>query len=44
MMSWAGTSINPFGLPEAGRRVGLRWIEDESLYWNYDEDVYGDLS
>lgn len=42
-MNWAGTTISFYGLPTNGRRVHPRWMEDESLYWSYDEDLYGDL-
>lgn len=43
-MIWAGTSIPFWGLPLRGHRLGRRWLDnDESLYWNYDEDdSYGE--
>lgn len=41
-MNWAGTTILD-GLPVSGRRVPHRWINDDSLYWSYDEDIYDGL-
>lgn len=43
-MMWAGTEIVGW-LPERGRRVPMKWLPfEDSLYWNYDEDLYFDLS
>lgn len=43
-MVWAGTTINGYGLPLNGQRVRVKWLDnDESLYWSYDEDAYGNL-
>jgi hypothetical protein len=44
-MSWAGTTIRD-GIPVCGRRVHPKNSidSDESFYWNYDEDIYFDLS
>lgn len=39
---WAGTTILD-GLPINGHRVAAHWINDESLYWNFDEDTYDGL-
>ena len=41
-MSWAGVTFN-IGLPVNGRRVPMIWIEDDSFYWTYDEDLYSDI-
>jgi hypothetical protein len=38
-MTWAGLSING-GLPLCGRRVPTTWVEDESFYWSYDDELY----
>jgi hypothetical protein len=41
-VTWAGVSIRE-GLPVCGGRVNPRYVEDESFYWSYDEDLYVDL-
>lgn len=44
-MNWAGTTISTYGLPLSGRRVRVKWLDnDETLYWDYDEDLYNDLT